>query len=177
MKKLAIAYNHLGVLMIRLATNNDSAEIAAIYNYYVRETVVTFEEEEVTDEQMLKRITDTQQAGFPWFVAQDSQGNVIGYAYANKWRERYSYRFSVEVTVYLSVDQSGHGIGSKLYAALFDALKAQGIHSVIGGITLPNQASVALHEKFGLEQVANFKQVGYKLDRWLDVGYWQGWLK
>jgi L-amino acid N-acyltransferase YncA len=96
---------------------------------------------------------------------------------ATKWRERFAYRFSVEVTVYLAPTFTGNGVGSQLYDALFSVLKSRSIHSVIGGITLPNLASVALHEKFGLEKVAHFKEVGFKFEQWKDVGYWQGVLK
>jgi len=94
--------------------------------------------------------------------------------YASKWHGRSAYRFSTEITVYLAPAHVGRGIGSQLYARLFPILRDRGIHAVIGGIALPNEASVALHEKFGLEKVAHFKEVGYKFDRWIDVGSWQG---
>ncbi len=163
--------------MIRSVTNEDATSIADIYNYYVTDTVITFETQAITAEDMLQRIVKIQSDNLPWLVAEDNKGKVIGYAYASKWRERFAYRFSVEVTVYLAPNSSGKGIGAKLYQALFAQLKQRSIHSVIGGITLPNQASIALHEKFGLEKVAHFKEVGYKFDQWLDVGYWQGMLK
>ncbi len=164
-------------MMIRSVTNEDATSIADIYNYYVTDTVITFETQAITAEDMLQRIVKIQSDNLPWLVAEDNKGKVIGYAYASKWRERFAYRFSVEVTVYLAPNSSGKGIGAKLYQALFAQLKQRSIHSVIGGITLPNQASIALHEKFGLEKVAHFKDVGYKFDQWLDVGYWQGMLK
>ena len=140
-------------------------------------TVVTFEEEQVEVDEMALRILGNQEAGLPWLVAQDESGQVIGYAYASAWKGRCAYRFSVEVTVYLAHDMSGKGWGSRLYEALFKALDDKGMHTVIGGIALPNAASIALHEKSGLKKVAHFEQVGFKMDRWVDVGYWQGQLK
>ena len=163
--------------MIRSASKEDAASIADIYNYYVSDTVITFETQSVTSEDILQRIFKIQSDNLPWLVAENKQGKVIGYAYASKWRERFAYRFSVEVTVYIAPNYSGNGVGTQLYQALFSELQQDAYHSVIGGITLPNQASIALHEKFGLEKVAHFKEVGYKFEQWLDVGYWQGTLK
>ncbi len=168
--------NIKGEEVIRAATDNDAQAICAIYNYYITDTVITFEEEVICSSEICQRIARVKSDNLPWLVAEDTHGNIVGYAYAAKWRQRFSYRFSVEVTVYLSVDHLGKGIGSKLYQALFKQLKAQGIHSVIGGITLPNEASVAIHEKFAMRKVAHFKEVGFKFNRWLDVGYWQATL-
>ncbi|WP_438498784.1 GNAT family N-acetyltransferase [Alteromonas australica] len=98
---------------------------------------------------------------------------IIGYAYATKWKERSAYRFSVESTIYLSNEFQGKGLGTVLYASLLNKLKILGINSVIGGVTLPNPASVGLHEKLGMEKVAHFSKVGFKFNQWLDVGYWQ----
>lgn len=163
--------------MIRSAVTEDAISIAKIYNHFISETIVTFETEFITPENILNRISHIQSDNLPWLVAEDVTGEVIGYAYATKWRERFAYRFSVEVTVYLLPTSSGNGIGTKLYEALFSELELRSIHSIIAGITLPNEASVALHEKFGLKKVAHFKEVGFKFDKWLDVGYWQGVLK
>lgn len=159
-------------MMIRDAAPSDAAAMAGIYNHYVMETVVTFEEEPVTPAEMARRIEAVQSASLPWLVAEEGS-LVAGYAYATPWRARTGYRFSAEITVYLSPEHGGRGIGSKLYGQLFPMLKDRGIHAVMGGIALPNEASVALHEKFGLRKVAHFKEVGFKLDRWIDVGYWQ----
>jgi len=98
---------------------------------------------------------------------------LLGYCYASKWKGRCAYRYSVESTVYLSPDATGKGIGSKLYGTLLAELRQRQFHTVIGGIALPNPASVALHEKLGFEKVAQFRQVGNKFGRWIDVGYWQ----
>jgi L-amino acid N-acyltransferase YncA len=156
---------------IRDATPEDAAAIAAIYNRYVLDTTITFEEEAVTQEEMRARIAEVQTASLPWLVATD--GRLLGFAYASKWKGRCAYRFSVEVTVYLGEGAAGRGLGSRLYAELFERLRAAGMHSVLAGIALPNEPSVALHEKMGMEKVAHFGEVGFKLGRWVDVGYWQ----
>jgi phosphinothricin acetyltransferase len=133
---------------------------------------VTFEEEALPPSEIAQRIKVVWSASLPWLVAEVG-GQVAGYAYASKWHGRSAYRFSTEITVYVAPAHVGRGIGSKLYGQLFPILRDRGIHAVIGGIALPNEASVALHEKFGLEKVAHFREVGYKFDRWIDVGYWQ----
>jgi L-amino acid N-acyltransferase YncA len=157
---------------IRPVAASDAATIAAIYNYYVTDTIVTFEEEPVAATEIARRIEEVHSASLPWLVAE--KGNhVVGYAYASPWKSRIGYRFSVEITVYLDREHTGRGLGSKLYGELFELLQARAIHAVIGGIALPNDASVALHEKLGLRKVAHFEEVGFKFDRWIDVGYWQ----
>jgi L-amino acid N-acyltransferase YncA len=162
--------------MIRAVQEKDAEAICDIYNHYITETIITFEEHTITSADMLSRITNILNSELPWLVVEDEKGKVVGYAYAAKWRERFSFRFSAEVTVYLSSKYGGKGLGSQLYQALFEKLKASGIHSVIGGITLPNAASIAVHEKLGMVKVAHFTEVGLKFDRWLDVGYWQATL-
>jgi phosphinothricin acetyltransferase len=157
---------------IRAATIADAEAVAEIYNHYVTKTAVTFEEEEVSPSEIAQRFKAVWSASLPWLVA-EVNGQVTGYAYASMWHGRSAYRFSTEVTVYLAPAHAGRGIGSRLYGRLFPILRDRGVHAVIGGIALPNEASVALHEKFGLEKVAHFKEVGYKFDRWIDVGYWQ----
>ena len=117
-----------------------------------------------------------QSDGLPWLVA-ELHNQIIGWAYASPWKSRSAYRHSVEITVYLSKQNQSQGYGSRLYQALFAELQKLPVHSVIGGITLPNDASIALHEKFGLRKIGHFKEVGYKFGRWLDVGYWQATLK
>jgi len=163
--------------VIRSVLNKDVLSITEIYNYYISDTIITFETETVNHENISDRISKIQSDNLPWLVAVNDMGKVIGYAYASKWRERFAYRFSVEITVYLSPNASKNGVGTKLYEALFSELKLRSIHSVIGGITLPNPASVALHEKFGLKKVAHFNEVGFKFNQWQDVGYWQGVIK
>jgi L-amino acid N-acyltransferase YncA len=159
-------------ICVRSATAKDADVIAQIYSYYIRHTVITFEEEPVSAETMAARVADVQKASLPWLVA-EVEGALAGYAYANKWKARSAYRYSVEATIYLQHGQKRRGIGKRLYLELLSLLREQGIHVVIGGVALPNEASVALHEKLGFERVATFRQVGFKHDRWVDVGYWQ----
>lgn len=158
--------------MIRPATPSDGDALARIYNHYVTQTIVTFEEEPVAPAEMASRLQEVLSAKLPWLVA-EQDGQVVGYAYASKWKGRVGYRFSCESTVYLEPGRTGGGLGTKLYEQLFSALQARGLHAVIGGIALPNDASVALHEKLGMRKVAHFPEVGFKFGRWIDVGYWQ----
>ena len=120
---------------------------------------------------MTQRIHETI-SSLPWIVIED-EGQVVGYAYASRWKSRCAYRYSVETTVYLSNAATGKGFGSLLYEHLIAELRQRSIHSLIGGIALPNAASVSLHEKFGFEKVAHFKEVGWKFNQWIDVGYWE----
>jgi phosphinothricin acetyltransferase len=161
-----------GGAMIRAARASDAAAVSAIYNHYVAETAITFEEAAVSAAEMARRIADVQSASLPWLVAEEG-AEVVGYAYATPWKTRPAYRYSVEITAYVARRHAGRGIGSQLYRQLFTLLEARGVHAVMGGIALPNDASVALHEKFGLRKVAHFEQVGFKFNRWIDVGYWQ----
>ncbi|AQA18711.1 phosphinothricin acetyltransferase [Halioglobus japonicus] len=158
--------------MIRDVSHADAAALAAIYNHYIENTVATFEEDALTEAAFVQRIDAVLDAGFPWLVLEEG-GELLGYAYAARFKERVAYRYSVESTVYLKPGVTGGGRGTALYEALFARLQPLGIHAVIGGITLPNPASVALHEKLGMEQVAHFPEVGFKQGKWLDVGYWQ----
>jgi len=157
---------------IREATASDAAPIAAIYDHYILKTVVTFEEEPVSDAEIARRIEEVRAASLPWLVA-EAEGHVLGYAYARPWHARSAYRFSVESTIYLAHDAVGRGVGTELYGALLARLPTRGIHAVLGGIALPNAASVALHEKLGFRKVAELAEVGFKFERWIDVGYWQ----
>lgn len=157
--------------MIRQATTDDSGQICDIYNHYIFRTPITFEEQPVPPEDMVQRIQETLQS-LPWLVWEEEQ-QLLGYAYASKWKGRCAYRYSVESTIYLRPDSVGKRIGSQLYRALLTDLLQRQFHTVIGGIALPNEASVALHRKFGFEKVAHFREVGKKFDHWIDVGYWQ----
>lgn len=159
-------------IVIRAAAIEDAPSIAAIYNHYVASTVITFEEDAVPAPAMAARIADVRAQNLPWLVA-ELGGEVVGYSYANRWKARSAYRHSVETTIYLKPGCEGRGIGKRLYSALLEILKTNGVHAVIGGAALPNAASVALHEKLGFERVGTFRQVGFKHGRWVDVGYWQ----
>ncbi len=157
--------------MIRSATPDDAVAIAAIYNHYVLHTCVTFEEEPVSTAEMQRRIADIM-ATYPWLVYEQN-GVVEGYAYVHQWHTRKSYRRSVETTIYLDVNKLGGGRGTRLYAELIRQVRDAGLHCAIGGVSLPNQGSVALHEKLGFTKVAHYREVGWKFDTWIDVAYWQ----
>jgi len=157
--------------MIRTVNLEDAQKIAEIYNYYVLNSCVTFEEMAVSIEEMRGRI-EAGYLNFPWLVFEKDNA-VLGYAYATMWKPRSAYKHTVESTVYLKKEATKNGIGSMLYAALIGQLTDLGFHAVIGGISLPNDASIALHEKFGFEKIAQFKEVGYKFNKWIDVGYWE----
>ncbi len=157
---------------IRDAASDDAASIAAIYNEHVRGTIVTFELEEVDAAEMARRIDEVQSRGLPWLVACDGEV-VVGYAYAGPWKARAAYARTVETSIYLAGAAWGRGLGKRLYAALVERLRAAGMHALIGGVSLPNPASVRLHEALGFEYVGSFREVGWKFGRWIDVGYWQ----
>ena len=157
---------------IRTAAASDAAQIAAIYNHYIAATCITFETEPVTVEDMAQRLRETLDLPLPWLVAEEG-GRISGYAYASKWKGRCAYRYSVEATIYLDPGRTGKGLGVELYTALIDAIKAASMRSIIGGIALPNDASIRLHERLGFKKVGHFEKVGFKHDQWVDVGYWQ----
>lgn len=158
--------------IVRPATVDDAGALAAIYNHYIADTVVTFEEAPVSKSDMAQRVATVLAAQLPWLVA-TVVGELVGYAYAGPWKPRSAYRYSVEIAVYLAPERGGQGLGTLLYEHLFARLEHLGIHAVMGGIALPNAASVALHEKFGMVRVAHFREQGFKFGRWVDVGYWQ----
>ena len=158
--------------MIRSAAAPDCDAIARIYNHYVAHTIVTFEEQPVSVDEMTRRVDEVRAAELPWLVAEED-GRVVGYAYAGRWKARSGYRFAVEISVYLDPVATGRRLGTALYDALFSLLRETRVHAVIGGIALENPASVALHEKFGMRKIAHFREVGFKFDRWIDVAYWE----
>lgn len=157
--------------MIRVATSSDAPAIAAIYNWYIAQSVCTFEEEQLSDEQIGQRIASAD-ASKPWLVLEE-EGAVLGYAYASIWKARAAYDRSREVTVYLRRDATGNGRGRQLYQHLIDELRNKPIHSLIASIALPNASSVALHESLGFTKAGQFSEVGYKFGEFVDVGYWQ----
>jgi phosphinothricin acetyltransferase len=158
--------------ILRGVKKEDAGDIARIYNPYILNSVITFEEIPVSEATIAGRIEEKVSAGYPYLVL-EVEKKVAGYAYAGVWRTRAAYRNTVESTVYLEQGLSGKGYGTLLYQALIEELRKKEFHVVLGGITLPNPASVALHEKMGFKKVAHFYEVGYKFDRWLDVGFWQ----
>ncbi|MHC4908774.1 MAG: GNAT family N-acetyltransferase [Planctomycetota bacterium] len=157
---------------IRPAFRADVPAVLAISNRAARHTPANFATEPESCDDWLKAF-DTEAARCPWFVAVDPDDAIVGFAKASPWKGRCAYQYSVEITVYVHPDHHRRGIGRALYEALFPAIEALGYRTLIAGITLPNDASVALHERMGMRQVARFERVGWKLDAWHDVGYWQ----
>jgi phosphinothricin acetyltransferase len=156
---------------IRLAQEHDAAAIAAIYRPFVEATAVSFETVAPDRDEMARRITETM-VSYPWLVC-DIGGQVAGYAYASPHRVRAAYQWSVDASVYVGAQYQRCGIGRGLYTSLFRILAAQGFFNACAGITLPNPASVALHESVGFTPVGVYRRVGYKLGAWHDVGWWQ----
>jgi phosphinothricin acetyltransferase len=157
---------------LRAARREDAAAIADLYGHYVRETLATFELQPPNAAEMAGRVAAV--AGrYPWIVAEAEDGGLVGYAYACAFRARPAYRFAVETTVYLAPEAAGQGLGAALYRPLLATLEAQGYTQAIAAITLPNPASVRLHERLGFALAGTYARVGYKLGRWLDVALWQ----
>lgn len=157
---------------MREARESDAKALARIYNHYIRETIITFEEEPVSAEEMARRMEAVLSSGLPWLIREHG-GEVCGFAYASEWKGRRAYRFSAETTVYIDPNHVGRGHGTGLYERVLKILGEGGVHAALGGIALPNPASIALHEKLGFEKVAHFREVGYKFNTWIDVGYWE----
>ena len=157
--------------MIRDCSIIDAPQLCAIYNHYVQNTTVTFETDPVSEDEMIQRIEGSG-IRHPWLVWEE-QEKVLGFACAGPWKSRLAYLYSVESTVYVARDRTGRGIGTRLYTRLLERLRRSDVHSILAGIALPNPESVALHEKLGFEKVAQFKEVGNKFGRWIDVGYWE----
>ena len=154
--------------LIRLATAADAPAIAAIYAPYVTETFVSFEEQAPDPDEMAARIAGNVPGLYPWLVAEvDGQG--LGYASSSAFRSRPAYRWTVETGVYLAPEAQGRGLGRALMERMLELLTAQGFTAAIAGITLPNPASVALHEKLGFSPCATYRETGFKLGEWRTV--------
>jgi L-amino acid N-acyltransferase YncA len=158
-------------LIRRAEPTRDAAGCAEIYAPYVLESATSFEEVAPNENETANRIAQTLTA-HPWLVA-ERDGELLGYAYACRHRERPAYRWSVDVSVYVGERQWRQGIGRRLYEALFDHLRRQGFRTACAGITLPNVASVALHERLGFASVGVYRRIGWKAGAWRDVGWWQ----
>ncbi|MPY74803.1 MAG: GNAT family N-acetyltransferase [Alphaproteobacteria bacterium] len=156
---------------IRSAATADAAAMQAIYAPIVETTAISFEEIPPTVEEMAERVETTLRS-YPYLVAENG-GRVVGFAYASQHRARAAYRRSVDVTVYVAEHARGAGVGRALYGDLLPMLAERGFHAAFGGIALPNPGSVALHEAMGFEHVGVYREVGFKLGRWHDVGWWQ----
>lgn len=157
-------------LHIREATAGDATAMLDIYGPIVEETAISFEENSPSPEEFAARIAEFQPT-HGWVVA-EHDGRLVGYAHASPHRSRTGYRFSVETTVYVADDMQGTGVGRALYRELVDRLAAFGFVSAYAGIALPNPASVRLHESVGFTYIGTFPHVGFKFDRWHDVGWW-----
>lgn len=156
---------------VRKVKIQDAEQIAEIYNFYVLNTHHTFEIEPLDSSAMRKRISETSE-DYPFLVGEKNE-EILGYAYAAQYKSRAAYRHSVEVSIYVKNGAAGKGIGVRLYTELLKEIARGDFHAVIAGIALPNEASVKLHEKFGFEKTAHFREVGFKFARWIDIGYWQ----
>jgi len=157
--------------MIRNVQIEDAQQLLDIYNYFVVNTVITFDLEALSLDAFKEKIT-TVSTDYP-FIVYEENSEILGYAYGSKFRPKPAYNNTVESTVYLKHGAQGKQIGSKLYNELLFLLKQKNVHVVLGVLTLPNEASVKLHEKFGFKEVAHLKEVGLKFGEWQDVGFWQ----
>lgn len=157
--------------MIREGKYGDCDQISEIYNYFVRESIATFEEQLLGNGEMQRRFKQIKPA-YPWLVSEQA-GTIEGYAYASQWHSRSAYRYTVETTIYLNPRSIGQGLGFALYGQLLDELQGMDFDSALACVALPNAASIGLHEKLGFKKVGQFNCVGKKFGRWIDVGYWQ----
>ena len=157
--------------MIRGVEIRDAADIAAIYNYYIRETIITFETEEIDTAEMENRIKKILEAGYP-FIVHEENNKITGYAYVGKFRERSAYSESLETSIYLDINEKGRGIGRKLYKRLIELSQEAGVHVLIGVVSYPNLASQRLHESVGFEKVGVIKEAGKKFGKYIDVEFW-----
>ncbi|MBL4877525.1 MAG: N-acetyltransferase [Hyphomonas sp.] len=156
---------------IRLAAPEDAGWITDIYAPIVEETVISFELTPPSVSEMAERIQTTLET-FPWLAAEEN-GQPLGYAYASSHRARAAYQWSCDVSVYVAPVARRRNVGQRLYIELLEVLKRQGFHNAFAGIALPNVPSVTLHERLGFEHLGTYRNVGYKLDAWHDVGWWQ----
>lgn len=154
--------------MIRAAAEDDLRAIARIYAHYVRESPITFDLEVPGDEVWRERLASP----YPWLVS-EQDGVVVGYASGGPFRPKAAYRHTVETTIYLDPAATGRGVGGPLYAALLEEVAAGDFHVAIGGVTVPNPASVALHERSAFELVGVFREVGWKFEAWHDVAFYR----
>lgn len=156
---------------IRLAGEEDARQVQTIYAPIVRDTIISFEVEIPSVDEMARRIAKVSR-DYPWLVCEDG-GELLGYAYASRHRERAAYQWSVEATVYIREGQRRSGVGKALYAALFPLLVMQGYVNAYAGIALPNPGSVRLHESIGFTPIGVFQRIGFKFGAWIDVSWWQ----
>ena len=159
-----------GIEHIRVATLEDAKAISDIYAPYVRDTVISFEYVPPDEAEMKARLAKVL-ARLPWLVFEEA-GEVLGYAYASPHRERAAYQWSLDAGIYIGPNAHRRGVGRALYTVLFEVVKSLGYHRVYGGITLPNAASVGLHEACGFKLIGTYPEVGFKFGKWHGVGWW-----
>ena len=160
--------------MIRKVKEEDAEAIAGIYNYYIENTVITFEEIPLSITEIKGRIHKIS-SKYPYLIREDN-GEITGFAYVNTWRERSAYRHSAEVSVYLKNGRQGKGLGKELLKSLLEEVHktdVYSIHALVAGIALPNNGSVGIFEYFGFRKIGQFNEIGFKKGIWLDVGYWE----
>lgn len=162
-----------GKIAVRQATEDDLAQLNDVYNRYVIETHFTFDIEPMTLEARREWFEHYDTTGRHRVVVGLSDSAVIGYACSSRWRPKPAYETSVETSIYVAPDAVGRGIGTRLYDELFKQLQGEDVHRAYAGIALPNQASIALHERFGFKRVAHFTEQGRKFDRYWDVGFYE----
>jgi phosphinothricin acetyltransferase len=162
--------------MIRFAREDDAADIARIYNYYIEKTAVSFEEASVSEAEMRRRILQIR-LRYPWIVwtegASSESDPVLGYAYLDEFHERSAYRFTASDSIYVMNGLQRRGIGGALMARLMSEAGERGFHAVMALITSPNEASEALHAKFGFQRAGLFEELGFKFGSWHAVSYWE----
>ena len=156
--------------MIREAKSKDAKAIASIYNHYILNSAISFEEKPINENIIIERINSNEKNKW-WIYA--SADELLGYAYSTKWKSRSAYRYTVESSIYLKPNNFRNGIGTALYTKLLESLKKEGFRRVLAGISLPNDSSVLFHENFGFKKVGQLESVGYKFKKWIDIGYWE----
>ncbi len=159
--------------LIRDPIANDLEPLTALYNHYIRETAITFDLDPVTVEDRQPWFDKYTSGGRNRMLVAELFGRVVGYASSGEFRPRRAYDTTIETSVYLAPDATGKGIGRQLYSALFAALEEEDVHRAIAGITLPNDASVAIHTAFGFKLVGVMTECGYKFGRYHDVGWYE----
>ncbi len=161
-------------MTVRPAVPGDLPALTEIYNHYVLHTAITFDLRPFAPEERRAWFEEHAPTGrHRLLIAVDGDGACVGYATTSRWRPKAAYDTTVEASVYCRADAVGRGCGSKLYAALFDAIRSEDVHRIVAGVSLPNAASVKLHERFGFTRVGVFREVGRKFDRFWDVAWYE----
>ena len=158
--------------MIRDVKLSDSERITEIYNYYIENTIITFEEIIVSNEEIKSRIKKIQKQNYPYIIYEENN-KLLGYAYVDKWRQRSAFDITLETSIYIDKDYLNKGIGKVLYKELIDRTKKLNIHSLVGVISIPNKPSRKLHQELGFQLIGNFREVGIKFNQLIDVEFWQ----